>query len=292
MQLGWAAADGDIKLPQFVLWWTANLPRVYSCLPPTHSSNQPITSAPLFFFFFLSQRSDTEPHLVFGCVWSSPVREAPPSLPQVQRKKQSDLRSGPRLHLKPTFCVALVSRSLFEAAASLSRPLWPAFIHEAELDTSSHIVVLNDITRRAGGYNLFMSSMVNPAGRDVPGNIIDLDLRFFHYLQSRKLASLMSVPEQQRLPTVSCRCKWSAINQNSSETNYHSFNEGIPQLENKSLWPRTSCWMSGCLGPGLCGIQFQFTGLAWNIHQAGGTAESRLDPTARDRTVQESYPIM
>lgn len=40
-----------------------------------------------------------------------------------------------------------VPRSLFEAAAWLSRPLWPGSVLEAERDTSSQIVVLNDITR-------------------------------------------------------------------------------------------------------------------------------------------------
>lgn len=41
----------------------------------------------------------------------------------------------------------LLSLGLFEAAASLSRPLWPGSVLEAERDTSSQIVGLNDITR-------------------------------------------------------------------------------------------------------------------------------------------------
>lgn len=103
-----------------------------------------------------------------------------------------------------------------------------------------------------------MSSMVNPAERDVPGNIIDLDLGFFHYLQSRTMTSLTSVPEQQRFPTA---VQSSALNQISSETNHQSFNEGIPQLENKC--PVQNLMLDvGSLGPGLCGILFQFTGLA------------------------------
>lgn len=259
---------GDIKLPQFVLWWTVNLSRVYSCLPPTPATN------PLFqlhLSFFLSQESDRQPHLIFGCVWSGPVREAPPSPPQVEWKKQSDLRSGPD-------CIwSQHSVSLWSLGLCLKqRPRSPDHYGLASSMKLSWIpvpILLYLMTSpdsrfwRTGGYNLFMSSMVNPAERDVPGNVIDLDLGFFHYLQSRKMTSLTSVPEQQRLPTALCRI---TIRQNDANDlqwiklalkqitrvlmrEYHSWKISVRS--------RTSCWMLAAWDRAC--VASCFSSLAW-----------------------------
>lgn len=94
-------------------------------LPPNHTTHQPMTSAPLFI---------PQPHQAFGlCRRGSALSHA--TLAENQ-KATLDLGSVP-----------FMSQSLFEAAAWLSRPLRPGLIQEAERDTSSQIVVFNDITR-------------------------------------------------------------------------------------------------------------------------------------------------